>query len=231
MLPGHVLSRYHVVLDYAARTFSLGPPGAMRAHGDPLPMPVNRRSGFARTEVRVSGASFGMLVDTGASFTMVSEVVLKRWGAQHPDWPRHPGAFGDAATLGGSTLETMFVPHAVWARGRPRRLGRHVPARGHVRKIHERDDERGRRGIARRQCPEYISGSSSTTPVNGCTSAGLELRTGLSPVRAVRAVRLPLVEFQERLRVRRPDVVGARADQAVVGVLLEDVRGPALKCG
>ncbi len=57
-----------------------------------------------------------MLVDTGASFTMVSEVVLKSWGAAHPDWPRHPGAFGDAATLGGTTLETMFVPAATWGK-------------------------------------------------------------------------------------------------------------------
>src|SRR5436190_14915628 len=38
---------------------------------------------------------------------------------------------------------------------------------------------------------------------------------------------LSLIQRQERLRVLRTDVVGARADQPVVGVLLEAVRGPA----
>jgi hypothetical protein len=41
-------------------------------------------------------------------------VVLKQWGTGHPEWPRHPGGFGEAATLGGTTLETMFVPAAEW---------------------------------------------------------------------------------------------------------------------
>jgi len=36
----------------------------------------------------------------------------------HGDWKRYPGAYGDAATLGGQTLETMFVPSATWA-GKP----------------------------------------------------------------------------------------------------------------
>ena len=35
-------------------------------------------------------------------------------GSAHPDWPRHPGAYGEAKTLGGQTLETMFVPAARW---------------------------------------------------------------------------------------------------------------------
>jgi hypothetical protein len=62
----------------------------------------------------VDGVTYGFLLDTGASFTMVSEVLLKSWGDSHPDWARHPGAFGEAATLGGQTLETMFIPSARW---------------------------------------------------------------------------------------------------------------------
>jgi hypothetical protein len=53
----------------------------------------------------------------GAS--MQGEVLLKSWGTDHPDWPRHDGAVGEAATLGGQTLETMFVPRAQWG---PREL-------------------------------------------------------------------------------------------------------------
>jgi hypothetical protein len=54
------------------------------------------------------------MIDTGASFTMVSEGLLKAWGQAHPDWTRYPGAYGEAKTLGGRTLETMTVPGGVW---------------------------------------------------------------------------------------------------------------------
>jgi hypothetical protein len=121
LLPGHVLSRYHVVFDYPERTFSIARVGVLKPRGDALPMPVSKRSGFPRTEIEIDGVTRGFLVDTGASFTMVSEVLVKAWGAAHPDWERHPGAFGDAKTLGGMTLETMFVPSARWG---PRTLGR-----------------------------------------------------------------------------------------------------------
>jgi hypothetical protein len=114
MLPGHVLARYHVVFDYPGAAFTLAKPGVLRPVGAPLPMPVSPSSGFPRTELQVDGKTHGFLLDTGAAFTMVSEALLASWGAAHPDWPRHPGAFGEAALLGGQTLETMFVPRAAW---------------------------------------------------------------------------------------------------------------------
>ncbi|WP_411281519.1 hypothetical protein [Gemmatimonas sp.] len=114
MVPGHVLARYHVVFDYPGATLTLAAPGVLTPRGTPLPMPVSKGQGFPRTEIEVDGRRYGMLLDTGASFTMVSEVVLKAWGKDHPEWPRYPGAFGDAATLGGMTLETMFVPAGSW---------------------------------------------------------------------------------------------------------------------
>lgn len=114
MLPGHVLAKYHVVFDYPARTFTLAAPGILTPRGTSLPMRVGNPSGFPRTEWQVEGTTYAMLLDTGASFTMVSEVVLKAWGQRHPDWPRYPGAFGEAATLGGQTLETMMLPQGQW---------------------------------------------------------------------------------------------------------------------
>ncbi len=114
MIPGHVLSQYHVVFDYPARTLTLARPGVLTPRGAALAMAVNPRSGFARTEILVDGNVHGMLLDTGASFTMVSEALLKSWGAAHPDWKRYAGAYGDAATLGGQTLETMFLPALEW---------------------------------------------------------------------------------------------------------------------
>jgi predicted aspartyl protease len=114
MFPGHLLAQYHVVFDYPAATFTIAKPGVLTPEGSPLSMPVAKDSGFPRTELQIDGITYGFLLDTGASFTMVSEALLKSWGATHTDWPRHPGAYGDAATLGGPTLETMFLPTAQW---------------------------------------------------------------------------------------------------------------------
>jgi predicted aspartyl protease len=114
MFPGHLLAKYHVVFDYPNATFTLARPGALDPKGDALPMPVSKRSGFPRTELEVDGVTCGFLIDTGASFTMVSEVLLKSWGDKHPDWQREKGAAGEAKSLGGMTLETMFVPSARW---------------------------------------------------------------------------------------------------------------------
>ena len=123
MLPGHVISKYHVVFDYPKGTFTIAKPGALESKGDALPMPVSKKSGFPRTEIEVDGEKLGFLLDTGASFTMVSEVLLKRWGEKHPDWPRAKGAVGEAATLGGQTLETMTVPKAKWGTNEIEDLG------------------------------------------------------------------------------------------------------------
>jgi predicted aspartyl protease len=115
MLPGHVLARYHVVFDYPKATFTIARAGALEPTGTALPMPVSTQTGFPRTEIEVDGKTHGFLLDTGASFTMVSQALLESWGTAHADWKRHPGAFGEAATLGGQTLETMFVPKVTWA--------------------------------------------------------------------------------------------------------------------
>lgn len=115
MFPGHVLSRYHVIFDYPGGKFTLARPDVLKPKGTEIPMPVHPKSGFPRTEIDVDGKTQGFLIDTGASFTMVSEALLKSWGEAHPDWPRHKGAYGDAKLLGGQTLETMFVPNAQWS--------------------------------------------------------------------------------------------------------------------
>jgi hypothetical protein len=114
LLPGHVLARYHVVFDYPRRSFTIARAGALAPHGTPLPMPVGTQSGFPRTEIDVDGKTYGLLLDTGASFTMVSQALLADWSKAHADWKRHKGAHGEAATLGGQALETMFIPAVTW---------------------------------------------------------------------------------------------------------------------
>lgn len=114
MLPGHVLAKYHVVFDYPRGRFTIAAPGVLKPLGAAMPMPVSKGQGFPRTEVVIDGVTRGFLIDTGASFTMVSETLLKALGDTHPTWPRHAGAFGEAATLGGQTLETMTVAGGTW---------------------------------------------------------------------------------------------------------------------
>jgi predicted aspartyl protease len=116
MFPGHLLAKYHVVFDYPAGQFTLAKPGVLTPKGDALAMPVSSPSGFPRTEVEIAGHPYGFLVDTGASFTMVSDAVLKQWSGAHPDWPVQPGAVGEAKTLGGQTLATIQLPGATWGR-------------------------------------------------------------------------------------------------------------------
>lgn len=115
MIPGHVLSKYHVVFDYPARTFTIAKPGVLAPKGTAFPMPVKPSSGFPRTEIVIDGKTYGLLLDTGASFTMVSENLLKALGTTHPSWPRAVGAVGEAKLLGGMTLETMTVADAKWS--------------------------------------------------------------------------------------------------------------------
>jgi len=114
MIPGQVLSHYLVIFDYPKGQFTLARANVLTPKGNPLPMPFLPFPGYPRTEIEVAGAKYGLLIDTGASFSLVSDAVLQAWGRDHPDWPRHQGAYGEAKMLGGRTLETMTVPGGLW---------------------------------------------------------------------------------------------------------------------
>ena len=62
----------------------------------------------------MDGEKYGMLLDTGASFSIVDESLLQKWAGSNPEWPKYSGAYGEAKTLGGVALETMFVPDGKW---------------------------------------------------------------------------------------------------------------------
>jgi predicted aspartyl protease len=96
MLPAHVLMRYHVVFDYPGHRFTVAKPGALQPRGQRLVSPIDPRSGFPRLDVQIGGETFGFLLDTGASFTMISQEQLNKWAAAHTDWKRATGAVGCA---------------------------------------------------------------------------------------------------------------------------------------
>lgn len=108
LFPGHVLSRYCVVFDYPQQQFTLATPNSFAFQGPSVLTPVHARSGFPRIEVAIDGQIYCMLLDTGASCTMISLDLLERWGVQHPDWPRALGAVG-VANMGGFVDDDAFM--------------------------------------------------------------------------------------------------------------------------
>ncbi len=117
LLPGHILAKHHVILDFPGQTLTLATPGSVRPQGEPMPMPVSSPMGFPRTEIEVGGEIYGMLLDTGPPTTIISQVVLDKWHQDHPDWQRYEGAWGEGKALaraGGQVLETMVIENIQW---------------------------------------------------------------------------------------------------------------------
>jgi len=102
MLPGKALEHYQVVLDYPRQLWSIGKSGTLAHRGERLLAPYLASSGHPRIEVSIGGATYGLLLDTGAAVTLLREDLLRGWSREHPDWPRGSGAVGPA-NMGGGT--------------------------------------------------------------------------------------------------------------------------------
>lgn len=100
LLPGSLLKHYEVVFDYPARLFTLAKPGATTPRGTKIKTSISL-AGHPRIELRIGGETRGFLLDTGASFTMISHTVLERWAKANPGWPTAIGAVGFANMFGG----------------------------------------------------------------------------------------------------------------------------------
>lgn len=96
LFPGHLLQRYHVVFDYPGRKFTLAKPNSLKPRGQRINSPVNQQSGFPRIEAQIGGETHGFLLDTGASFTMISQEVLEQWATKNSTWQKTTGAYGNA---------------------------------------------------------------------------------------------------------------------------------------
>jgi Aspartyl protease len=104
LFPAHLLRRYHVIFDYPGGKFTLAKPGTLTPRGVRIATPVGQRSGFPRLEIQIAGQTFGFLLDTGASFTMISRVQIETWIKAQPEWPNAVGAAG-AANMGLGKME------------------------------------------------------------------------------------------------------------------------------
>jgi predicted aspartyl protease len=109
LFPGHVLERYHVIFDYPARKFTLAAPGSVKPRGVAIDSPVRRQNGFARIQIGIAGGTVGFLLDTGASFTMISRAALEEWSSGASPWPKIVGAAGPANMGAASDAQALMA--------------------------------------------------------------------------------------------------------------------------
>ncbi len=109
LIPARMLRHYCVIFDYVKRTFTLDSSGTRKHIGTPIPTPISRRTGYPRLEFVVDNKTYGALLDTGASFTMMSRKVLDTWAAQNPTWPNSTGATGFANMFGGPMEKDLLL--------------------------------------------------------------------------------------------------------------------------
>ena len=105
LFPAHLLRRYHVIFDYPAEKFTLAKPGTIKPRGVRVETPIDQRSGFPRIELQIEGQPYGFLLDTGASYTMISREQLEMWLKDKPESPNAIGAVG-AANMGLGRMES-----------------------------------------------------------------------------------------------------------------------------
>jgi hypothetical protein len=123
-LPSSVLKKYHVVLDYPGRRFTIAEPGTVHPRGTRVPASFHSETGIPQIDAVVDGDSLSFALDNGASYSFVSYDVFESLLERHPDYPHATGATGCANMWGWwppqeQTLPVMRLPE-VW--GGPVRL-------------------------------------------------------------------------------------------------------------
>ena len=104
LIPGKLLRKYHMIFDYPQRTLTFAKFGSVEPRGEKIKADIAPNNGFPRIEVEVGGQAYGVLLDTGASFTMISRVKIDEWLKANPTWRTATGATAFANT------RAMYTP-------------------------------------------------------------------------------------------------------------------------
>lgn len=99
-LPARFFRQFAVTFDYPGRRFILDSPDTPHDLPAALEAPVHPATGFVRVELEIAGERLGFLLDTGASYSMISKAVWQRWHEAYPHWPTTHGAYGYAQMTG-----------------------------------------------------------------------------------------------------------------------------------
>lgn len=108
-----VLRDRAVTFDYPGGTFALDGPSL---GGVQLRVGIANRTAFPRVELNVDGETMGFLLDTGASFTMLSQSVIRKLRTKNPSWSYAHGAYGPANMLGRleRNADMLRIPRVRW---------------------------------------------------------------------------------------------------------------------
>jgi hypothetical protein len=99
-LPATVLRNYEIVVDYLNRDFTLAEPGALSLKGIAAKGLIDPQSGLIQLPSKIGGAAHPLGFDLGASYSFLSEDLLQKLQAAHPQWPHMTGAVGAANMWG-----------------------------------------------------------------------------------------------------------------------------------
>jgi predicted aspartyl protease len=99
ILSASVLRKYRVIFDYPGHSFTIAVPGG-KPRGQRVPTAIAADSGYPRILATIGGKPYGFLLDTGASFSMLSRSLMDEWSAKNPRWPTVTGAAGFANMVG-----------------------------------------------------------------------------------------------------------------------------------
>lgn len=99
-LPSSIFEKYHVVFDYPQKKLTISEPGCQKPRGIPVPICINPENGIAQVDVIIEDDTLSLAFDNGASYSFISEDILSRYSAIHPEWPRITGTLGCANMWG-----------------------------------------------------------------------------------------------------------------------------------
>ena len=103
ILPSTVLRNYDLLIDYANRQFTIGPPGSVKFTGLPAPIKVGN-DGKIVVSAKIDGRNDDFGLDTGSSASFVKSALSEQWHKNHPNWPCITGSLA-AANMAGSSEE------------------------------------------------------------------------------------------------------------------------------
>jgi hypothetical protein len=98
-LPSKVLRAYDAVFDYPNRQFTLGAPGSVSFKGTPAKVTITP-DGLVQVPSGIENQNYTLMLDTGASISLISSDLLDRWHRAHPSLPFMRGAVGAANMWG-----------------------------------------------------------------------------------------------------------------------------------
>ena len=99
-LPASVLRHYDVLVDFAERKFTIGPPGSIHFLGSSTKVEINAEKGLIQVPSEIERKKYNLALDLGSCISFLSEDLFDMLAAAHPDWPQMTGAVGSANMWG-----------------------------------------------------------------------------------------------------------------------------------